>query len=135
MDALVLTLHVTAAAIVVGVLSVQSLAVVMALRLPAGAQRYGVRVLLGRVQSYVYYPVLALTLVTGLWIVLGDESFTQESWLRWKLLLVVLLAGLGLLTGQGIRAQRPLRALALAVHIAVIVVSGAIIYLAVLQPT
>jgi protoporphyrinogen IX oxidase len=134
MQAFWVTLHVLCAAIVIGVLFVQSLAVVMAQRLPAGAQRQGVRTLQGRVQRFVYYPILLVTLLTGLGNALAEDAFAQGRWLHWKLLAVVLLIGLGLATGAGIRAQRPLRPLALGVHIASFLVAGWIVYLAVLKP-
>jgi uncharacterized membrane protein len=134
MQAFLVTLHVLAAAIVVGVLFLQSLAVVMALRLPGEAQRQGVRILQGRMHAFIYYPLLAVTLLTGLWNALAEDAFATGRWLHWKLLLVVLLIGLGLLTGSGIRAGRPVRPLAMAVHIAIFLVAGGIVFLAVRKP-
>jgi uncharacterized membrane protein len=134
LDAFLITVHVTSAAVVVGVLFLQSLAVVMALRLPSETQRQGVRMLQARIQAYAYYPLLALTLVTGLSVALLEDAFEHGRWLHWKLVLVVLLIGLGLLTGQGLRSQRPPRPLAIAVHVAVVLVAAGIVYLAVLQP-
>ena len=134
MQAFLVTLHVLAATIVVGVLFLQSLAVVMARRLPSEAQRQGVRTLHGRVHAFVYYPILAATLLAGLWIALAQDAFAGGRWLHWKLVLVVLLVGLGLLTGRGIRAERPVRPLAIVVHIAVFLVAGGIVYLAALKP-
>ena len=134
MHAFLVTLHVLSAAIVVGVLFLQSLAVVMALRLPADAQRQGVRILQGRIHAFIYYPILGVTLITGLWNALAVDAFATGRWLHWKLVFVVLLVGLGLLTGRGIRAERPLRPLAMIVHIAIFVVAGCIVYLAVLKP-
>ena len=134
MHALLLTLHATGAAITVGVLFAESLAVVMALRLLGEAQRHAVRLVLGRLQAYAYYPMLALTLITGGWIAVSDDLLRSAGWLHWKLVAVVLLIGLGLLTGQAIRAERPARPLVLATHIGVLGVSLAILALAVLRP-
>ena len=128
------TLHVTAAAIVVGVLFLQSLAVVMALRLPSDAKRAGVRLLASRMHAFIYYPILGVTALTGFWNAFAGDAFAQGRWLHWKLVFVVLLAGLGLLVGRGIRAERPVRPVALMIHIAVFVISACIIYLAVLKP-
>lgn len=134
MDAILVTLHATAAAIVVGVLFLQSLAVVMALRLPNETQRQGVRILQGRVHAFIYYPILAVTVLTGLWLAVAESAFDEGRWLHWKLVFVVLLVGLGLLTGRHIRAERPGRPLAMVVHILIFVVSYCILYLAVLRP-
>jgi len=134
MHALLVTIHVTAAAFVLGVLFLQSMAVVMLRRLPSDAQRLGVRTLLGRIQRGVFWPILLLTLLTGLWDAMAEDTFSSGRWLHWKLLLVVLLIGTALLTSQGLRAERPSRFGALAVHIAVFVLALGIVYLAVLQP-
>ena len=134
MHAFMVTLHATAAAIVVGVLFLQSLAVVMALRLPGDQQREGVRILQKRIHAFIYYPILAVTLLSGLWNALATDAFGQGSWLHWKLVFIVLLIGLGLLTGQGIRSERPRRPVAMAVHIGVFVIAACILYLAVLKP-
>jgi uncharacterized membrane protein len=131
---LVLTLHVTGAAIVVGVLFLQSLLVVMALRLRGESQREGVRRVQARVQAGVYYPLLAFALLTGAWIAWLDDALAHGRWLHWKLLAVVLLVGLGLLTGQALRSERPSRPLALAVHVAIVLVSALIVFLAAVQP-
>jgi uncharacterized membrane protein len=134
MHAFLLTLHVTAAALVAGALFLQSLGVVMALRLPSEAQRLGVRTLQLRMHRFIYYPILAVAVITGFWLTFAGDVFAQGRWLHWKLVFVVLLAGLGLLTGRGIRAERPAKPLALVVHIAVFVIVACIVYLAVLRP-
>ena len=134
MHALLVTLHVLAAAIVVGVLFLQSLLVVMAMRLPGDAQRQGVRILQGRVHAFIYYPVLVVTLITGLWNALAEDAFSTGRWLHWKLVFVVLLVGLGLLTGRAIRSERPSRPLAIVVHVLIFIVAGCLLYLAVLKP-
>ena len=134
MNAILLTLHVTVAAIVVGVLFLQSLAVVMALRLKSEVQREGVRILHGRLHRFIYYPMLAVAVLSGFWYAFATDAFAQGRWLHWKLVFVVLLAGLGLLTGQGVRSRRPLRPLAIGVHVLIFGVSACIFYLAVLKP-
>ena len=95
MEAFLVTVHVTAGAIVVGVLFVQSLAVVMAMRLPGEAQREGVRTLQGRIHAFIYYPILAVAVAVGFWLAFAGDVFAQGRWLHWKLVFVVLLVGLG----------------------------------------
>jgi uncharacterized membrane protein len=129
-----LALHVTAVAVVIGSLFVQSLAVVMALRLKTEEQREGVRILLRRIHLFVYLPILLVALGTGLWLAWGGEAFSEGTWLHWKLVGVVLLIGLGLLTWRGIQARQPIKPLALLVHICVFLVSLWIVYLATARP-
>ncbi len=140
MHTALLILHVTLAATVVGVLFVQSLLVVMAMRLRGEGQRQGVRIVQRRLHGFVYYPLLGVTLLSGAWLALAGDVFAHGGWLRWKLVGVVLLIGLGLLTGQGLRSEppaRPARAtrvLALAVHVAILGASACVLGLAVLKP-
>jgi uncharacterized membrane protein len=134
MLALLTTLHVTAAAIVVGVLFLQSLAVVMALRLAGEAQRSGVRLVQTRIHRFVYYPMLAVAVLAGFGLAWATDAFQQGRWLHWKLVLVVLLVGLGLLTGRGLRAQRVNKPQGMVVHILIFLLSAGIVYLAVLKP-
>ncbi len=134
MLALLLTLHVTAGALVLGVLFLESLTVVMALRLPGEPQREGVRTVLCRAHLYVYYPILAVVVVTGLINAAWVGAFAQGLWLHWKLVFVLLLMGLGLLTGGQLRAGAPGKGAAMAVHVLTFVVSLMIVFLAVIQP-
>jgi protoporphyrinogen IX oxidase len=134
MHAILVTLHVLSAAIVVGTLFVQSLAVVMTLRLPGESQREGVRIVQRRIHGGIYYPMLGLAVLTGLWNAMVEDAFAHGRWLNWKLLAVVLLVGLGLLTGRAIRAERPSKPLAIAVHAGIFVLAALILYLAVLRP-
>jgi len=134
MYGILVAVHVTSAALVVGSLFLQSLIVVMALRLPDAAHREGVRVMQQRVHLFIYYPILAVTLITGLWQAWLTGAFGAGLWLHWKLLLVVLLIGLGLLTGRELRAERIVKPMAMLVHIGIFLLSILIIYLASVKP-
>ena len=129
-----LALHVISVALVVGTLFLQSLAVVMALRLKTEAQQEGNRLLQRRIHLAVYYPILAVALVTGIGLAAASGAFSHGTWLHWKLVGVVLLIGLGFLTGWELRTPRPFKPVAMAVHIAVFLVSFYVIYLATAQP-
>lgn len=129
-----LTIHVTAMAIVVGALFLQSLAVVMARRLTGAGHQEGVRELQRRIHGFIYYPILAVTVLTGLWLALDGDVFSQGKWLHWKLVLVIVLIGLGLLVGREVRGRRAPKPLAMAVHIAIFLVAAAILYLALIRP-
>ena len=125
-----LALHVTATALVIGTLFLQSLMVVMALRLPFAEYRAGVRELQRRVHLFIYYPILAVALLTGAGLAWGTGAFGAGSWLYWKLVLVVLLIGGGLLTGGELRRERVAKGPAMAVHIVIFLLSLWIVYLA-----
>lgn len=129
MYAYIVALHVTAASLVIGTLFLQSLNVVMAVRLKSEEQRTGNRILQRRVHWFIYYPILLVALVSGMWLAQASNAFAQGKWLHWKLVGVVVLIGLGLLTGRGIGAIRVIKPLAMLVHIAVFLVSIWIVYL------
>lgn len=134
MRAYLVALHVTAAALVIGALFLQSLAVVMALRLKSAEQQEGNRILQRRMHLFVYYPILAVALGSGLWLAQMTDAFAQGKWLHWKLVAVVLLVGLGLLTGRGISARRVFKPAAMLVHIAIFLVSLWIVWLVTTRP-
>lgn len=129
-----LALHVTAVSLVVGTLFLQSLSVVMALRLQSDVQREGQRIVQQRIHWFVYYPILLVALATGLGLALSSGAFHQGHWLQWKLVGVVLLVGLGFLTGWEIGAKRVLKPIAMTVHVAVFLVSLWVMYLAAVRP-
>ncbi len=133
-----LALHVTATSLVVGTLFLQSLLVVMALRLKVAQQREGVRIMQLRLHLFIYYPILAVALGSGFWMASLGEVFGQGRWLHWKLVLVMLLIGLGLLTGGHLRGRSAGRdaakGRAMAVHIVIFVLSAWIVYLATVKP-
>ena len=134
MMSFLLPLHVTAAALVIGSLFVQSLMVVMALRLKLPEHREGVRILQRRLHVFIYYPILLVALVTGLWMALLTGAFGEGRWLHWKLVWIVVLAGLGFMTGRNLRQREVAKPVAMVVHIVIFLVSMAIVYLAALKP-
>jgi uncharacterized membrane protein len=129
MHGYLIALHVTAAALVIGTLFLQSLAVVMMLRLKSEAHREGNRILQRRIHLFIYYPILLVALASGLWLALSTGAFDQGKWLHWKLVAVVLLIGLGLLTGRGIAAKHVFKPVAMLVHIGIFLLSFWIVYL------
>lgn len=130
----ILTLHVTAMSLVVGTLFLQSLAVVMALRLKAAEHREGVRELQRRIHAFIYYPILGVALLSGLWLAIDGDAFSQGKWLQWKLVLVILLIGLGLLVGWELRGKRVIKPLAMVIHILIFLLALGIVYLATVRP-
>lgn len=133
MTAALLTLHVLFASIVIGVLFAESLGMVMVRRLPDEAHREGARRLQQRIHRGIYYPALIIAIVTG--FLLGwSEGVLGAGWLAWKLVLVVLLAGLGLIAGQALSQPQVAKPAALVVHVVILLLSGGIVWLAALKP-
>jgi uncharacterized membrane protein len=133
MNASLVVLHVLFAAIVVGALVVESLAMVMVRRLTRDEHREGARLIMGRLHRGAYYPALLIALLTG-FALAWREGVLAAGWLAWKLVLVVLLVGLGLIGGQALRKGTLARPAALVVHILIVLVAAAIVYLASLKP-
>lgn len=131
---ILLALHVTSVALVIGTLFLQSLVVVMAMRLKTPEHAEGVRIIQRRVHLFIYYPILAVAVMSGFWLAFEGGAFAQGRWLHWKLVLVVLLAGLGLLMGHELRARRVAKGAAMAVHIVIFVLSAWIVWLATAKP-
>ena len=129
-----LAIHITAASVTIGTLFVQSMAIVMAMRIDGEGQRTGVRMLQERIHRTIYYPMLGVALATGLVVALQTGAFGAGKWLHWKLVVVILLIGLGLLTGQYLRAARVAKPVALLVHILIFICALIIVYLAAVKP-
>lgn len=129
-----LTLHVTAMALVLGTLFLQSLAVVMALRLKTAEHQVGVRELQRRIHAFIYYPILLVALASGMWLAIDGDAFSQGKWLQWKLVAVVLLIGLGFLVGWELRGGRVFKPVAMMIHIVIFLLALAIVYLATVRP-
>jgi len=134
MDSILIVVHVTGAAIVIGVLFIQSLTTVMSLRLKNEEQRSGVRILQAKIEKFVYYPILAVTLLFGLFYAKSSNAFSHGKWLHWKLLVVVVLVGVGVLIGNLVKKEKIGKPFALILHIAVFFLAAGIIYLATIKP-
>ncbi len=127
-----LTLHVTGVSIVVGVLFVQSLVVIFRIRMSEPGLMEGARWIQRRIYLFIYYPVLVVTLATGLILAMVQERFSSEgnNWLLWKLLFLALLVAFGFLNWRQINHDNSPKPLAISVHIGIFCVSTVMIYLA-----
>lgn len=134
MNNFLLTLHITSISLVVGTLFLQSLSVVMAMRLKTPEQAEGARILQRRIHLFIYYPILAVAVLSGLYMAMTTGAFTEGKWLHWKLIFVMVLAGLGLLVGMETRGKKVAKPVALLIHIAIFIVSASVIYLAAVKP-
>ncbi|MBC8259970.1 MAG: SirB2 family protein [SAR324 cluster bacterium] len=132
----VLTLHVIAVMLVIGTLFVQSLTVVFRLRLSDQQQIEGIQWVQRRVHQLIYYPILAVAVISGTYLTMLQERFSSagNSWLHAKLTLLLILIVFGFINGRQIGNSDLRKPLALLVHIGIFFISAAMIYLALVKP-
>ena len=132
----ILTLHVTGVCLVVGTLFVQSLSVIFRLRLTQSEQIAGAQWIQRRINYFIYYPILLVTMATGLYLALIQGLFTADGqrWLHWKLIFLVLLIIFGFMNGHQINKAELPKPFAMFVHIGIFCVSAMMIYLAQVRP-
>ena len=130
-----LALHMVSMCLVIGTLFLQSLTVVFRLRLKSVEEVTGIRKIQSRVHKFIYYPILAVTVLSGFYLGTQTEVFSKDQrWIHWKLLMLLVLAGLGVLNGKQIKSDILPKKYAMMVHIAIFIVGAFMIYLATIKP-
>ncbi|MFQ5673979.1 MAG: DUF2269 family protein [Nitrospinales bacterium] len=130
-----LTLHMVSMCLVIGTLFLQSLSVVFRLRLKSAEEVAGVRKIQARIHKFIYYPILFVTVVSGLTLAVRTGLFAkQEQWLYVKILLLLALVTLGVLNGKQIKIDLLPKKYAMMVHIGIFLIGGGMIYLATIKP-
>ncbi|PIQ95905.1 MAG: hypothetical protein COV67_12380 [Nitrospinae bacterium CG11_big_fil_rev_8_21_14_0_20_56_8] len=129
-----LTLHLISMCLVVGTLFLQSLSVVIRLRLKTREELAGVQFVQRRIHKFIYYPILAVTLLSGLYLAIHTGAFSKGSWLYVKLFLLLLLIVFGILNGKQIEKDVFPKKYAMMVHIPIFLIGAGMIYLATLKP-
>ncbi|MCH8157351.1 MAG: hypothetical protein IID18_06315 [Nitrospinae bacterium] len=129
-----LTLHMISMCLVVGTLFLQSLSVVFRLRLKTPEEVNGVRNVQKRIHKFIYYPILAVTLISGAVLAVKTGVFGQANWIVAKLGLLALLITLGVINGQQIQRDVLPKKYAMMVHIAIFLIGAGMIYLATIKP-
>lgn len=129
-----LTLHMISMCLVIGTLFLQSLSVVFRLRLKSADEVSGLRNVQIRIHKFIYYPILGVTLITGLILAVKTGVFAEAKWIYWKLGLIVLLIVLGVLNSKQIKKDLLPKKHAMMVHIAIFCIGAGIIYLATIKP-
>jgi len=127
-------LHVVSMCLVIGTLFVQSLAVVFRFRMEDPVQIEGAQWIQDRIYKFIYYPILGVTVATGLYIAILSEAFTAGKWLHWKLMLLIVLIAFGFMNGRQIRNLELPKPLAMFVHVGIFLTSATMIYLAQVKP-
>ena len=129
-----LTLHMVSMCLVVGTLFLQSLTVVFRLRLKSAHEREGLRKTQVRIHKFIYYPILFVTVASGLYLAVKTGVFDEAQWIYPKLGLLLVLVALGFQNGRQINQDQLPKKYAMMVHIAIFIIAGFMIYLATVKP-
>ena len=120
--------------LVVGTLFLQSLSVVLGLRLKSVEEREGLRKTQRRIHKFIYYPILFVTVASGLYLVVQTGVFDKAQWIYPKLGLLLVLVALGFQNGRQIKQDHLPKKYAMMVHITIFIIAGSMIYLATVKP-
>ena len=121
--------------LVIGTLFLQSLTVVFRLRLKSAEEVAGIRKIQIRVHKLIYYPILAVTMFSGIYLVMKTGILSKgQAWIYWKLFLFLGLIGFGILNGKQIQSDVMPKKYAMMVHITIFLIGVVMIYLATIKP-
>ena len=136
MQTFFLTLHIISMCLVVGTLFLQSLIVVFRLRLKKQEEVDGVKNIQKRIHKFIYYPILGVTIISGIVLANKSDIFSQDkaNWIFLKLGLLILLIIFGMLNGKQIQKDVLPKKYAMMVHIPIFLIGAGMIYLASIKP-
>ena len=117
-----LTLHSISMCLVVGTLFLQSLTVVFRLRLKKREEIDGAKNIQKRIHKFIYYPILAVTIISGMVLAVKTNVFAEANWIFLKLGLLLILIILGILNGKQIQTDVLPKKYAMMVHIAIFLI-------------
>jgi len=122
--------------LVVGTLFLQSLIVVFRLRLKKQEEIDGVKNIQKRIHKFIYYPILGVTIISGIVLANKLDIFSQDktNWIFLKLGLLIILIILGILNGKQIQTNVLPKKYAMMVHIPIFLIGAGMIYLASIKP-
>ena len=129
-----LTLHSISMCLVVGTLFLQSLTVVFRLRPKKREEIDGAKNIQKRIHKFIYYPILAVTIISGMVLAVKTNVFAEANWIFLKLGLLLILIILGILNGKQIQTDVLPKKYAMVVHIAIFLIGAGMIYLATIKP-
>ncbi len=131
-----LTLHILSMCLVVGTLFLQSLIVVFRLRLKKQEEVNGVKNIQKRIHKLIYYPILGVTIISGIVLANKLDIFSQDkaNWILLKLGLLIILIIFGMLNGKQIQKDVLPKKYAMMVHIPIFLIGAGMIYLASIKP-
>ena len=136
MEIFFLTLHILSMCLVVGTLFLQSLIVVFRLRLKKQEEIAGVKNIQKRIHKFIYYPILGVTIISGVILANSTGVFSQDqnNWISLKLGLLIGLIIFGILNGKQIQTDVLPKKFAMMVHIPIFLIGAGMIYLATIKP-
>ena len=136
MENFFLTLHILSMCLVVGTLFLQSLIVVFRLRLKKQEEIAGVKNIQKRIHKFIYYPILGVTIISGVILANNTGVFFQDqnNWISLKLGLLIGLIIFGILNGKQIQTDVLPKKFAMMVHIPIFLIGAGMIYLATIKP-
>jgi uncharacterized membrane protein SirB2 len=120
--------------LVIGTLFLQSLTVVFRLRLKNDDEILGLKKTQARIHKFIYYPILGVTLISGIYLAVNTGVFQEASWIKVKMILLIVLIGLGVMNGKQISQDVLPKKYAMMVHIPIFIVGAGMIYLATIKP-
>jgi len=122
--------------LVVGTLFLQSLIVVFRLRLKKQEEVDGVKNTQKRIHKFIYYPILGVTIISGIVLANKLDIFSQDktNWIFLKLGLLIILIILGILNAKQIQTNVLPKKYAMMVHIPIFLIGAGMIYLASIKP-
>ena len=120
--------------LVIGTLFLQSLTVVFRLRLKNDTEVLGLKKTQARIHKFIYYPILGVTLISGIYLAISTGVFQEASWIKVKMVLLIVLIGLGVMNGKQISQDVLPKKYAMMVHIPIFIVGAGMIYLATIKP-
>ncbi len=129
-----LTLHMISMCLVIGTLFLQSLTVVFRLRLKNDTEILGLKKTQARIHKFIYYPILGVTLISGIFLAINTGAFQEASWIKVKMVLLLVLIALGVMNGKQISQDVLPKKYAMMVHIPIFIVGAGMIYLATIKP-
>ena len=131
-----LTLHILSMCLAVGTLFLQSLIVVFRLRLKKQEEITGVKNIQKRIHKFIYYPILGVTIISGVILANNTGVFSQDpnNWISLKLGLLIVLIIFGILNGKQIQTDVLPKKYAMMVHIPIFLIGAGMIYLATIKP-
>lgn len=129
-----LTLHMISMSLVIGTLFLQSLTVVFRLRLKNDTEVLGLKKTQARIHKFIYYPILGVTLISGIFLAINTGAFHEASWIKVKMVLLLVLIALGVMNGKQISQDVLPKKYAMMVHIPIFIVGAGMIYLATIKP-
>ena len=120
--------------LVIGTLFLQSLTVVFRLKLKNPAEILGLKKTQTRIHKFIYYPILGVTLISGIFLAINTGVFHEANWIKVKMVLLIILIGLGIMNGKQISQDVLPKKYAMMVHIPIFIVGAGMIYLATIKP-